>query len=446
MKARNATFSLLTILILSVTAAHGQSLFDIGFPSSKHPYPDDKGSDKVNPGIATGSSSGLYMRFGEDIAKLCATYGIPLTSGDPNRFLYPKFRVNVYATQGGFDSVKRLRYEKEVQLAVVQSDLRYFAMERFKDEVDPKKREAWRQIADEIKLILPLYKEKIHIVCRPEDKGRFKDLAGLLQAGATVNVGQVSSGGMITCALLEELITGSRDWKGKGTWKKRYYPEDAALEMLVGRNPRETLDAVMLIGGVPYPALEKFGVDMLIEERRRFLGLGDNTKVEAKAQLALLPFGAEAGDIIDSSGFGGYHPAQIKTEDYEFMRTASDEVVETRGVYACLVSHSVYGKSPNDHKVEWVRHILFRVLSKLDVNSDYGLPYDFGVPRAGKKWKEVYPLSEVGLGSESKWEELYGWPRHDDEFIRKMVDVWASGQGVQQGGPSSSIIDPIKLF
>ena len=446
MKLARYSFILNLILFLPLAAFAQSGLFDIGFPSTKHPYPDNESSPRVNPGIATGSSSGIYIRFGEDIAKLCANYGIPLTSSDPNRYRYPKFRVNVYATQGGFDSVKRLRYEREVQMAIVQSDLRYFAQQRYKDEIDPKKKTAWGQIAEEIKLVLPLYKEKIHIVCRPEDKARFKDLAGLLRNRAVVNVGQVSSGGMITCAMLEEIITESRDWRDGSTWTRRYYSEDAALEMLVGRNPRETLDAVILVGGVPYPALKKFGVTHMIEERKRFLGLGEKTKVEAKPELALLPIGAEAGDILDRSDFRGYHADQISTGDYQFLGT-ENEIIDTRGVYSCLVTHSSYtDSSKDDHKIEWVRHICFRILSKLDQNSEYGLPNDFGVPRVGYKWKEVFPLTEMSKGIEASWEELYGWPRHDDIYIRKMVDVWASGQGNANAGPGTNIIDPIKLF
>lgn len=432
---------LLLCLLLPLSAALGQgSLYELNFPSSSHPFPDNVGSSKVNPGIATGSSSGIYMRFGEDIAKLCANYGIPLTSSDPNRYRYPKFRVNVYATQGGFDSVKRLRYEREVQLAIVQSDLRYFATQRIKDEYDPKKREAWRQIADEIKLVLPLYREKVHILVRPKDKDRFKDLTGLMKAGATVNVGQISSGGMITCLMLEEIIKNSREWKSGGnrTWKPRYHPEDAALDMLAGTNPRDRVDAVILVGGVPYPALKNYGVNWAVKKGLFKAG------VESQPELALLPVGAEAQDILANSEFGGYHKDQINVQDYEFMGQSA-EVVDTVGVYSCLVTHSSYTpKSSEPHKIEWVRHILFRILTKLDPTSDYGLPHDFGVPRAGDKWKEVQPIA--GLGSEAKYEELYGWPRHDDPILREMLDLWSQGSNSAGGGPSTSVVDPIKLF
>lgn len=430
----------LLAIILAPLANAQQSLYELNFPSSAHPFPTDQSSPRVNPGIATGSSSGLYMRFGEDIAKLCANYGISLTSQDPNRLRFPKFRVNVYATQGGFDSVKRLRYEREVQLAIVQSDLRYFADERAKDEFDPKKQEAWRQIADEIKLVLPLFKEKVHILVRPEDKERFKDMAGLMKAGAVVNVGQISSGGMLTCAMIQEIIEESRDWRNNGNrmWKKRYHPQDAALDMLTGNNTTDKIDAVILVGGVPYPALKNYGMDFAVKK-----GLF-RADVKPKAPMTLLPIGDEALDILTGSAFKGYHPETIKMSEYDFLGE-SKEVIKTIGVYANLVTHSAYTDSSREsHKIEWVRHILFRILTKLDPYSDYGLPFDFGVPRVGDKWKQVVP--EGDLSSESSWEELYGWPRHADPIIREMMDVWAKGKSGGGGGTGGSVIDPITLF
>ncbi len=436
----------LAVLALSLACAGlaqaQSSLFELNFPSSDHPFPVNQGSDKVNPGIATGSSSGLYMRFGEDIAKLCANYGIPLTSQDPNRFRFPKFRSNVYATQGGFDSVKRLRYEREVQLAIVQSDLRYFASQRIKDEYDAKKREAWRQIADDIKLVLPLYKEKVHIVIRPGDKQRFRDLSDLMKAGARVNVGSISSGGMITCHMIQEIVAKSRAWKeaGNRTWQPTYHATSTALDMLVGKNATDRVDAVILVGGVPYPALEQYGLDWAIKKGLFKAG------VTEEPQLALLPVGPEVMDILSQSEFGGYHPTTIDvTSGYKFLGQNAQSV-ETVGVYACLVTHAAYKDDAkrDGHKIDWVRHILFRVLTKLDPYSDYGLPHDFGVPKAGDKWKEVRAVD--GLTTEAKWEELYGWPRHDDEILRQMVDLWAKGRNADRSSSNSNIVDPITLF
>ncbi|MDF1752159.1 MAG: TAXI family TRAP transporter solute-binding subunit [Verrucomicrobiales bacterium] len=455
MKSIGTLLFLVTLSLWPISNSTAQGgFYNLGFPSSKHPYPDSVGSSRVNPGIATGSSSGFYIRFGEDIAKLCANYGISLNSSDPNRYRFPKFRVNVYATQGGFDSVKRLRYEREVQLAIVQSDLRYFAAKMIDEELDPKKREAWRQIANEIKLVLPLYKEKVHILVRPDDKARFKDLAGLMKAGATVNVGQISSGGMITCLTMEDTITKSRAWQQNGnrTWKRRYHPTDAALDMLTGNNRTDKIDAVILVGGIPYPALKNYGMNWAVTKGLFKKGL------ESKPQLALLPVGDEARELLCAHDHengrhsrhlhnyvGCYLPDEINIQDYKFLGDGNEKV-DTIGVYSCLVTHSSYTDSSKDsHKIKWVRHILFRILTKLDPNTDYGLPTDFGVPRAGDKWKEVKPFPAMS-SSEANWEDIYGWPRHDDKILRQMVDIWAEGGGGEGGSSSTSIVDPIRLF
>lgn len=451
--------AVLTICQVSILQAQ-RSYFDLGFPSSKHPYPTNKSTSRVNPGIATGSSSGFYVRFGEDIAKLCANYGISLNGTDPNRLRFPKFRLNVYATQGGFDSVKRLRYEREVQLGIVQSDLRYFASKMYRDEADPRKKEAWRQIANSIKLVLPLYKEKIHIVVRPEAKGQYKDLAGLMSSGATVNIGQVSSGGMITCMMIEDTIINSRSWRqkyGNRSWRPAYESTEAALDMLV-RPGRDPMDAVILVGGTPFPALRNFGMNWAIEKK-----LFSGADAKKTPQLALLPVGPEARELLCPEDHAGgiqnfnqyndasvscYVPDEIPGNEYKFMGDVKNPPnIDTVGVYACLVTHSAYGKSTgrDAHKIDWVRHILYRILTKLDQYSEYGLPHDFGIPRAGKKWKEVKAFPGMS-SSEKNWEKIYGWPRHEDPIVRAMMDAWARGAEAQQGGGGNTIIDPITLF
>jgi len=170
-----------------------------------------------------------------------------------------------------------------------QGDLRYFAANRVGDELDPKKGEAWRQIAEEIKLVLPLYREKMHVIVHPWDKERCKDLAGLMKQGGTVNVDQISSGRMITSFLLEEIIRKAREWQQAGyrSWRPRFDPTGAALEMLVDNNPQDTVDAVILVGSVPYPALENYGINYAVVK-----GLF-NAGVEPKPELALLPLGPE---------------------------------------------------------------------------------------------------------------------------------------------------------
>ncbi len=415
----------LAFFSISGVFAQGQSLAAINFPQS-NTYPGSVASTgrPTNPGIASGSSSGYYIRFGEDLANLCANYGITPSSGDPNYRRFPRFRVNVFATGGGFDNIKRLRGENQVQLAIVQSDLWYYANQYRNPEnapgVNPKIHDAWGYLADHIQLVLPLYTEKIHLVVRPDTSTKFTDLVGLFQNQARIAVGGASSGSMITATMLEESIMSN--WKKEWGQKKRWIPvqlgADAALRRLVNAKGSDQLDAVLLVGGVPYPGLEKYGLEKL---RRGLFG------TQNKPDLTLLPFG-RADEVFDNmDAFKGYLSTEITSEDYKFLGE-NFPTVKTRGVTACLVTHKAYTTdSRESHKILWVRHIVYRLLTKMDPSTNTGLPFEF-VPRAGDMWKQVKPVKD--------W-DAYGWKRHEDVWLRKMVDAW--GQDYGQGTSSSPV-------
>jgi len=410
--------------------AQGLNLADINFPdNNRYPGRVVATGRGTNPGIASGSSSGYYIRFGEDIATMCSNYGISPSSGDPNYLRFPRFRVNVYATEGGFDSIKRLRGENEVQLAIVQSDLWYYANRYRKPvnagyAVNKKVHDAWGYIADHIQLVLPLYEEKIHLVVKPGSETKYKDLIGLFENQARIAVGGSSSGSMITATMLQESILNNWDnsWGPKKSWKPVQLGADAALNDLV-TNSRD-IDAVLLVGGVPYPALEKYGLEKL---KKGLFGQ------QTKSDIVLLPFGRADAVFDKMTEFKGYLPTKITNKDYKFLGDDFKEV-DTRGVTACLVTHKAYTTdSKESHKILWVRHITYRILSKLDPNSDTGLPSDFGPPRADDMWKRVKPPKS--------WDE-YGWSRHEDPWLNKMVDAWAKDYGASPVGSSVRIIDP----
>lgn len=398
-------------------------------------YPGTGVNAKANPGIASGSHSGYYIRMAEDLAALCAR---PATPGSG------PFRLNVIATEGGFDSVKRLRLESDVQLAVVQSDLWYYAR-LFGDPdsgtgswLSAKTKASWRQIADDIRLLVPLYTEKIHIVVSPYGKDKFGDLMGLFRNKARVSVGTNGSGSMITCSLIEELVLRYMRAKGEAasSWSPEFLSTDVALDRLV--KEESDLDAVILVGGVPYPALDKFG----IKEVKKSGGLF--VKTVKVAPLALLPIGDEADAIFDQNPqFKGYIKTTIKADEYEFL-TGEKKEIATRGVTACLVTHKSYTGEGSDEarrRLLWVRHVLFRLLTNLDQGADSGLNRDFGEPEAGDKWREVWEhLSRMSAG-ELTWNS-YGWKRHDDAVLQRMVDAWTSSY---ESRPVTRIIDPDKF-
>jgi len=417
------------IVLSGVFAARGQdNLYSMDLGA----YPGSGTNPRANPGIASGSHSGLYLRMSEDVAKLCAK---PRDGKSP-------FRLNVVVSEGGLDSVKRLRLEGDVQMAVVQSDLWYYA-KRFGDPttvtggwLSAKTRESWRQIATDTKLVLPLYTEKIHIVVTPYGKDQFKDLMGLFRNKARVSVGTTGSGSMITCSLIEEMILREQRAKGEpeSRWKAHYMSADVALETLDKKQGE--LDAVILVGGVPFPALEKFAMSQVKQ--------GIFNRTTQVAPFSLLPFGPEAEAAVDRDpDFRGYVKTTIRSDDYEFLTGEKGEI-PTRGVTACLVTHRSYSSDAKASEAArlrllWVRHVVYRMLSNLDESSDYGLIREFGMPQAGAQWKEVSATLRRLDRGELNWAS-FGWSRHEDPTITKMIDLWSISP---QSRPTGDfLIDP----
>jgi TRAP-type uncharacterized transport system substrate-binding protein len=436
----------LSLLPAMAALAQGPTRTFFEIPIGTYPglQPLERG---VSPGIASGTHVGVYIRFAEDISNLCERY-----EEGPGR---PKFRLNVFATEGAFDSLKRLRKEDEVQLAIVQSDLWYYAKLFGSPSTSPAKtqskvekiQDSWREISQDIRMLLPLYEESIHILVRPEDKaaGKFKDLTDLFLKEARVNIGTKGSGAFVTCTLLEQILTQAPGGTGGKRWKPSYDGTEAALSRLVNKED-DSLDAVILVGGVPFPALEKFGVDHLKRTPTRNLFKDLTSEPKIAPQMALLPFGETADQLMDGNlDFKGYLPAKIEVSNYTFLQTESAPV-KTRSIMACLVTHAKYNDAAGKeaHKIQWVRHILYRVLNKMRPNSESGLVDDFGVPHAGDKWKETARnLQRVNQKIDGMTWDSFGWKLHDDRVLREMLSTW--GEGLP-GGSAPSLIDPDNPF
>lgn len=459
-------FLLLAGLVLP--AAAQDSIGDVDVYQYQGPVAPERG---VNPGIASGAHSGIYIRFGQDISDMCEHFGETSAGG-----LGP-IRVNVFTTHGSFDSIKRLRTEDEVQLAIVQSDIWYYAdrhsneehMQQFyPDQVDSAIMDAWADIKEDINMIIPLYTEAIHVLVRGDAADNYKDLMSLVTSGATVNVGVEGSGTAITTTLIEQMLIA--DPSVEVNWIKRHYHTDHALDLLAQDrknqpNNDDQLDAVVFVGGVPYPPLQQFGLKRIKETvtKKRLFGLAETQEVVEKevSELVLLPLGDEMDRVIlqNSENFGGYFHTEIQPGTYSFI-TKNSEPVDTRGVTACLVTHAAYDEQAGEesHKINWVRHIVKRMLLSLssDPNSRYGVNSHMGVPHAKGMWKDVADnLSRIhedhtGLitwetrqeRGQIHWND-FGWTRHPDAKLTEMVDLWIEHYGHAHGSDKvPPIFDP----
>jgi len=64
-----------------------------------------------------------------------------------------------------------------------------------------------------------------------------------------------------------------------------------------------------------------------------------------------------------------------------------------------------------------------------------------GGVQAGERWKEVSETLRRMDSGKVSWSS-FGWLRHTDPTLKKMVDSWA---GTHQTLPKSMLIDPDKL-
>jgi TRAP transporter TAXI family solute receptor len=128
-------------------------------------------------GMVTGSTTGTYFQFGQDIAKVARTAGL---------------EVLVKESEGSSDNILRLVSRENAALGIVQSDVLGLLSRSEDPEV--------RRISERLRLVFPFYNEEVHLLAR-KDIRRFEDLDG-----KRVVVGMKGSGDWITATNLLHMI------------------------------------------------------------------------------------------------------------------------------------------------------------------------------------------------------------------------------------------------
>jgi hypothetical protein len=127
--------------------------------------------------MVTGSPTGTYFRFGQDIANVTQQAGLTIL---------------VKESEGSIDNIRRLTSSENAALGIVQSDVLGFLSRSADPQV--------HQIAAKLRLIFPFYNEEVHLFAR-KDIQRFADLAG-----KRVVVGTEGSGNWLTANNLLYLL------------------------------------------------------------------------------------------------------------------------------------------------------------------------------------------------------------------------------------------------
>lgn len=132
------------------------------------------GEALADPAIMTGKTTGTYIRFGQDIARVASHFGLALA---------------VEPSAGSLENVEAVLKRRDTPLAIVQSDVLDF-IATFADDKDLKR------AATGMRMVFPLYTEEVHLLARPG----IASLADL--EGKRVAVGAPDSGTLLTATLM----------------------------------------------------------------------------------------------------------------------------------------------------------------------------------------------------------------------------------------------------
>jgi uncharacterized protein len=234
-------------------------------------------------GVLTGSMTGTYFQFGQDLAKFARTAGLELT---------------VKESEGSVDNLRRLVSRENAAISIVQSDVLGF-LSRSEDA------EA-RQLAERLRLVFPLYNEEVHLLARKEVR-RFEDLAG-----KRVVVGTQGSGNWLTSNNLLRMLNV--------TPAKRLElpPPEGASAVLGGE-----ADAMVYVAGKPVKLFRTF------------------QELQNNPQYASLVQAVHFVPLNHQSMLQEYVASTIGPDDYEWL----SEAIPTVAVKAVLVSFDFSSRS-----------------------------------------------------------------------------------------------------
>ncbi len=239
-------------------------------------------ADSKQIGMVTGSKTGTYIQFGNDIAGVAKAVGLDILVKD---------------SQGSVDNIKRINSKENATFGIVQSDVLGFLSRSENPEM--------RQVAGRLRLIFPFYNEEVHLFAN-KAIASFDDLQG-----KRVAVGEQGSGTWLTAMNLLQL-TGV-----KPAELLNMPPLQGVTAVLKGE-----ADATFYVAGKPVSLFTKVG--NLI------------TKPEFAPMLANVHF----VPLADPRMLREYLPAQIGQADYEWL--TGD--VSTIAVKAVLMSFDFSGK------------------------------------------------------------------------------------------------------
>jgi len=254
--------------------------------------------------IVTGNEFGEYYTIAKDIEKIAQQ---------------EKLDIDVIPTKGTLQNIHDVFSYESITLGIGQGDvLAYLNMFDNDDE------EA-RQKAENLRMVLPLYKEQVHLITRPEIKS-LKDLNG-----KKISLGEEGSGTTMTASTL--LV----QWEIKPE-ELRFYEVRRAIAAL----RQGEIDALFYVIGVPSQVLQE---QILPEDNFHFLPVNLATTKDDEFYNKI------------------YIPDTLPANSYSWQK----EAVETLAIQSFLFT-------VEDKNCDQVTPVASLVKNKLSVLQQNGLP------------------------------------------------------------------------
>jgi uncharacterized protein len=291
--------------------------------------------------IVTASDRGTYIQIGRDLA----------------RFVAPQAAIQLEAlpSKGSADNVSRLRYDTDVKLAIVQSDV----YQAFLDHAARGNSEA-AELIRPLRVVLPLYDEEIYFVVRADSPLQFVHEI----RDAKINIGPLQSGTAMSASTIYRLMFAQ-------PLPDKQVATLTNEEALVKLTTDKSIDVVAIVAGQPAKLL----ADM---------------KPEAKQLVRLLK--VDRNSAATKAALQTYVAATIRSASYPNWL---DQDVDGLAVKAYLVTYDYSYRVTVDHLSQFARSLCQNFPLLQTEGHPKWRDVRLALPALGKGWAYYAPTERV---------------------------------------------------
>ena len=292
--------------------------------------------------IVTASERGTYIQIGRNLADLVAPQA--------------DISLEVLASAGSAENVRRLRYEPGVKLALVQSDV----YQAYLDQGASGNASA-RDMINPLRLIMPLYNEEIYFIVREDSPLNYihelKDVR--------INAGELGSGTALTTSTLYRLMYNTAIPEANASFLSN---EEALMKLTTDKS----IDAVAVIAGQPAKLL----ADM---------------KPEARKFIKLLKF--DASQPSSQEALKTYVQSTVRASSYPNLLS---EDIPGLAVKAYLVTYDFALKNTEVYLRRFARSLCQNFSTLQEKGHPKWREVEMALPNPGRGWI-YYPATAAEL-------------------------------------------------